>query len=837
MKFDLKILVPHIFAIAIFLGIALIYCKPAIEGKVLNSHDNQGWRGMIQQSFEAKEKYGRLPLWTNSMFSGMPAYQIGIEGTHKISFYYINYLFTFGLPKPVNFFFAACICFYLLCIALGIRPWIAIMGAVAYAYSTYDPVIISAGHDTKMQAIGYAPLAIAGLILLFQKRWWLGAAALTTGFVLEVSVNHLQIVYYTLLVMGVISIGFFVYCIRNKELFSFLKSICIAAVIGLIALGSNAVNTLTTWDYAKESMRGGESELKETQNRNTTKGGLDKDYAFKYSVGIGETFTFIVPGLYGGSNGGREYTTSKFADKLMEVGYPEDQALQYANGISYWGEQQPTSGPIYLGAVICVLLILAMFIEKGWLKWSLFTAGFFGVILAWGKNLEGVNYFLFDYMPFYKKFRAPSMALVMPQLTFVLLACIGLQSLLFKSYTVDILKKVFRNTSITAGVVFIVLVGMYFSFNYVSPGDKGMKEQFTSAMLQQAAKGQQPTAEMQQQAEQFAKGFTQAIREDRKDLFTKDLLRSIVLILLSLGVIWAYTRNKLKPIPVITILLLLSSFDLLLVGRRYLNDEKFVEPAEFDNAFAMTTADQQIKQDKGYFRVLNLTVDPFNESSTAYHHNSIGGYHPAKLQIYQDLIENQISKNNMQVLNMLNTKYFIIQNPQTGSPVAQLNTEVYGPCWFAKTVRFVENGKEEMKALDSTNLKDTAIVQVKYKTIIGSLGTGDTTATITMIENRNDLIRYESNTVVPQFAVFSEIFYPRGWNVYIDGIKTNYVKTNYVLRGMTIPAGKHKIEFKFEPDSYKIGNAITLVSSLLAYFIVLGGLFMTWKKRKNHQTA
>lgn len=832
MNVDFKKLVPHAIAVVVFLVVALIYCKPALEGKILNAHDNIGWKGMAQQSFEQKEKLGHFPKWTNSMFSGMPTYQIALEGTHKVSFYYVSYVLTLGLPKPANFFFLACICFYLLALVLGINPWIGIMGALSYAYSTYDPIIIGAGHDTKMLAMGYAPLVIAGLLLLFKKKWWIGSAALATGLVLQLSTNHLQIVYYTLLILGAITIGFLIDSFKKKELSTAVKSIVIATVIGIIALGTNALGTLTTWEYAKESMRGGVSELKETKDKNTTSGGLDKDYAFKYSVGLGETFTLLVPGIYGGSNGGNEYKTSKFADKLVEVGYPEDQALQYANGISYWGKQQPTSGPVYFGTVIILLFVFAMFLEKGWLKWSLFAAGFFGILLAWGNNVESINYFLFDYLPLYKKFRAPSMGLMMPQLCFVILASVAANRFLSGDIAEDAVKKAFKQTAITAAVLVAILAMMYFSFDFVSPNDKAIKENMGNAMLQQAAKGQQPTNEMMQQAEQFGKSFVTAIQDDRKSLFAGDLLRTVILLALALIVLWLATNKKLKPVPVMAILLVLSTFDLLSVGRRYLNDNNFVDPSEFDNAFAMTDADKMIKQDKGYFRVLNTTVDFTNESVTSYHHNSIGGYHPAKLQIYQDLIENQIAKNNMRVLNMLNTKYFILQNPQTGQPVAQINPEAYGPCWFVKGIKYVANGKEEMKALDSTDLKDTAVVQTKFKSFIPNAPVYDSAASIKLIENKNDIINYESQANSNQFAVLSEVYYPRGWSAYIDGKQTEIIKTNYALRGIAVPAGTHKIELRFEPASYKLGDTINFIAALLTYLIVLGGLFMAWKSTK-----
>ena len=828
MKLDVKKLLPHALALVIFLLVSLIYCKPVLEGKVLNAHDNQGWKGMAQQSIEVKEKTGKIPLWTNSLFSGMPGYHVAMENSHQVSFHYVERILTLGLPKPANFFFLACLGFYLLALVLGAGTWVAVLGALSYAFSTYNPIIIGAGHDTKMIALGYAPLIVAGLLLLFQRRYWLGSAAMATGFSLQLSTSHIQIVYYTLIVLAALTLGFLVESIRKKTMGALLKAVGLAALCGMLGLGSNAVIALTNWDYSKSSMRGGVSELKTTSNENTTAGGLDKDYAFKYSVGLAETFTLFVPGLYGGSNGGHEYKASKFADKLMEVGYPEDQALQYANGISYWGDQQPTSGPIYFGAVVMLLFLLALFLEQGWMKWSLLGAGLFGILLAWGKNAESVNYFLFDYLPLYKKFRAPSMGLVIPQLTFVMLATVGTQRLLSGTMDAAAVKKALKQTAIAAGVLAVLLAALYFSFDFVSPNDKNIRESMSGAMLQQLSQGQQPTAAMQQQADSFGREFTAAIQADRKSLLGSDLLRTLFFLLVTGALVWAASQQKLKATATAIVLVALSFLDLIPVDKRYLNNDSFVDAADFDNAFALSEADQQIKQDKGYYRVLNQTGDPFNESLTSYHHNSIGGYHAAKLQIYQDLIENQIAKNNMQVLNMLNTKYFILPNPQTGKPVAQLNPGAFGPCWLVKGVQFVPDGKAEMRALDSVNLRDTAVVQVKFQKDIG-LPVPDSTATIRLLENKNDIIHYESKASTPQFAVFSEIWYDRGWKAFVDGKEVPIIKTNYALRGLSLPAGSHKVEFRFEPKAYETGNMLVLICSLLTYVVVLGGLFLHFR--------
>ncbi len=823
MNVDFKKLLPHLIAVAVFLIVSLIYCKPALEGMVLNAHDNRGWKGMAQQSFEYKEKYGRFPLWTNSMFSGMPAYQIAIDQDYTITNQWLSWIYTLGLPKPVNFFFLACLSFYLLALVLGINPWIAMMSGLSYGFATYNPIIVSVGHDTKMLAIGYAPLVIAGLLLLFKKRWALGAVLFASGFSLQVSTGHLQIVYYTALIAGFCTIGYLIASIRQKELKPFLAAAGIAIVLALIGVGTNATTMLTTYEYSKESMRGGISELKDSKDKNKTAGGLDKDYAFKYSVGIAETFTIILPGLYGGSNGGNEYKSSKFADKLTELGYPEDQALEYANGMSYWGNQQPTSGPVYFGAIIILLFLYSLFQKQNWLTWSLLASGIFGILLSWGNNFEALNYFLFDYLPFYKKFRAPSMGLFMPQLSFVLLAATGSHNLIFGEHSSDELKKYLKKGAIATGVVIIALAAMYLSFDFVSPNDKGIQENMANAMMQQGANNSNQ-AELKTQANEFGKQFVSALREDRRSIFGSDLFRALVLLSLGIGVLYMATKQKLKAQYAAIILLALSAYDLLSIGKKYLNENSFVDQSTFESDFTMSSADQQIKQDTGYFRVLNQATDPFNESTTSYFHRSIGGYHPAKLQIYQDLVEFQISKFNMQVINMLNTKYVIQQDQQSGQPIARLNPDAYGPCWLVKGIKYVNDGKAEMSALDQTNLRDTAVVQTKYKNIISSQPVFDSTAVITLKENRNDIIKYETKAASNQFAVLSEVWYSAGWHAYLDGKKTEFVKTNYALRGIPVPAGNHQIEFRFEPASYKTGNLVSLITTILLYLVIAGGL-------------
>lgn len=835
-NFNFKKVLPHLIAIAIFLIVAIIYCKPALQGKVVQQSDIQGWRGMAQQSFEFKDKYGHYPLWTNSMFSGMPAYQIALDSRTKISVGYLASVLTLGLPIPISFFFLACICFYFLCLVAGANPWVSILGGLAYAYSTFDPVIISVGHNTQMMSIGYAPAVLAGLLLLFRKKYWIGFTITALFSFFMIAENHVQIVYYTLIIALIMTIAFLIKSYKEKEFVPSIKSSALGLLAGIIGLACCAVTMLPTYQYAKESMRGGKSELTPEIHGNKTKGGLDKDYAFRYSLGFGETFTFIVPGLYGGSNGGSEYnSSSKFAQEFSKLGVAEEQAVQYENSYSYWGGQPLTSGPVYLGAIICLLFIFGIVYLKSWYKWWLIAASIFGLLLAYGANLKGFNYFLFDYLPFYSKFRAPTMALVIPQLCFPLMAVLAVSKLISKEIDVAETWKKLKTTAIVTGIILVLLALFYMTASFTGQNDKGFRESIKQNMLHQVPPGQPVPPQLEQQAEQTSRGIVSALQSDRKSLIGSDLLRSFILIALAILLMGLYLKKKVSATILIAGLILLSGYDLLGVASRYLNSDKFVEPEDFEAAFIPTQADQQILKDPNHanFRVFNETVDSYNDATTSYHHNSIGGYHPAKLDLYNDIITRQLSKGNMEVFDMLNTKYFIVQNPQTGKPETQLNPNAFGNCWLVKGIKFVDNADQEMAALDNTDLKDTAVVENKFKAQITGLPKYDSIGYIQLVENKNDVIDYKFSAPIPQFAVFSEVYYPKGWNVFIDGTKADYVKTDYVLRGMYIPAGNHNIEFRFEPESYTTGRLTSIIANIfVALLIIATIIFYATKKKK-----
>ncbi|MHA4811187.1 YfhO family protein [Flavitalea flava] len=830
----LKKALPHVIAILVFLVVAVVYCKPALEGKVVSQSDMVNWKGMAQKSFEYKEKHGHFPLWTESAFGGMPAYTIAIDPTSNVSIGYVGYLLNPGLPQPINFFFLACICFYILTQVIRINPWIGILGALAYAYSTYDPVIIVTGHVTKMIAIAYAPAVIASLLLIFQRKYIWGMPLLTIFLGLQIGSQHLQIVYYTLITMGLLTVFYLIHSFRQKQIKDAAIGLVISIFAGVIAFATSMTSTLAIKEYTKETMRGGRTELTNTNSKIEGKDGLNKDYAFQWSYGLGETFTLAVPGIYGGSNGGKEIgDNSKFAEKLsQEFSMPQENALQYANGSAYWGAQPFTQGPVYLGGIICLLFLFALVFLKGWQKWWLVSVAVVGIALSWGKNFPALNYFLFDHLPFYNKFRAPSTSLVMPQFAFPLLGALGLNELLYGGESNELIWKKFKTAAFIVGGLLIVLTGFYFMNDYKGVGDAGLKERFLQGKMQMLSQGKQPGQEIQAQANETANALMKDLQSDRQSLYGADLIRTILLMAAAAALLGLYIKGKLKSFVLIAGLTVLSTYDLLAIGTRYLNQESFIEQADFESSFTPTAADLQIKADPDQnFRVFDQSSQsPFEDARTSYHHNSIGGYSPAKLGLYQDIIDGQLSKGNMQVYNMLNTKYFIQSDPATRQPQARINPAAFGPCWLVKGIHFVKDGNEEMKALDSVNVRDTAIIQQKFASLIKFQPEPDSAASIRLTENLNDKLTYKFSARTNQFAVFSEVYYDKGWEAYLDGKKTDYLRVNYILRGVPVPAGEHSIEFRFEPHAYYLGNTLSIWSSLFTYLLLIGAIVIEWRR-------
>ena len=813
----LKKFLPHIIAILLFLIVSVLFCKPVLEGNVLNQHDNVGWKGMVQNSFEYKEKTGHYPLWNPNLFSGMPNYQVAMQGKSVMPDF--TKIFSLGLPKPINFFFLACLCFYILCLTLRIRPVIAMLAGLAFAFSTYNPVIVAAGHDTQMLATAFMPLLIAGLISIFEKQYWLGLALTTYATYQQIAVNHLQVTYYTFLIAIAITLCYLYVWIRNKD----WKHIGIAAGITLISaiigIAGNALTLKTTSEYARYTMRGGKDIHIEGDSVTVAKtSGLDTSYAFEYSLGQAETVTLLMPNAFGGSSSKPAGENSNVVDKLKEKGVDENNATQFAANLpAYWGKLS-TSGPAYLGVIICLLGIIGFVVVKKPIRWGLLGITVFGIFMAWGKYFPGFNVFLFENMPLYNKFRAPSFAQVIPQFAIGVIAALSLQYLLFEEKTKEILKSDIKKVLYAAGGLFAVLGMMYFSLDYASLND--------AAIMSNVAE--------QTKSDEIARAVIAGLKADRSSMFGGQLLRAAGFCLLLLGILYAFLKNWLKPVTAAIILLVVSSLELTITSHEYLNEENYVAADEYSNInFAPTANDQQILQDKDpNFRVFNMAGNPYNESRTSYYHKSIGGYHPAKLRIYQDVLEKYLyGSPNQGVLNMLNTKYIIVADQQTRQPRAIMNPEPNGPCWLVKNVKLVDDRVAAILAIGNTDLKDTAIM-VKSTATNLIQPQWDSTASIKMTKFDNDTIEYETNGSGPQFAVLSEIYYPVGWNAYIDGKKTEYYNTNYILRGIPVPAGKHVVKFVFEPASVKSGITIMFMASIAILIIFIGGLFMAWRQSR-----
>ncbi|HEY6062114.1 MAG TPA: hypothetical protein VIV35_00815, partial [Chitinophagaceae bacterium] len=697
----LKKLLPHIIAIVVFLVVAALFCKPIMEGNVLSQDDITKWKGIAQNSFDYKEKNGHFPLWNPNLFSGMPNYQIAMQGKSVLPD--MMKILSLGLPKPINFFFLACICFYILCLALRARPVIAMLGGLAYAFSTYNAVVISAGHDTQMFATAFMPLLLAGLILTFEKKYWLGLAVSTMAAYLQVGSNHLQITYYFFLIAAAITISYIITWIRKKEWKHMMIAGCITGIAGLIGLAGSAMTLLTTAEYTKYTMRGGKSISIDNQKdtvTSTSTSGLDTAYAFEYSLGKAESFTLLMPNAFGGDSYKHLSENSKVVSKLTNAGVDETAAQQLATEQlpRYWGELPFTAGPAYLGVFICLLGLIGFVIIKTPLRWALLIITLLGIFLSWGKHFAGFNTFLFRHLPLYNKFRAPSMAQVIPQLTLTIVSVLALQYLLFNEKSREYLQADFKKILYITGGLFALLALLYVSINYSAGYDNELLQNFA----QQDKNGT------------IGRAVLQGMKSDRQAMFGGQLLRALLFAVLLIGLLYFYMKNKIKPVVVAICLLVIGTAELYMTSKNYLPDEKYLTPDDLQSEhFNPTQVEQQILQDKDPdFRVFNTTANPVFDARTSSFFKSITGYHPARLRIYQDVLDRYLSGRNIShaVLNMLNTKYFIESNAQSGAELLTPNPDAYGPCWLAKSVKAVDGPVQEFLALRSNNLKDTVVV-------------------------------------------------------------------------------------------------------------------------------
>ncbi|MBG9377471.1 YfhO family protein [Panacibacter sp. DH6] len=811
---------PHIIAIVIFLVVAALYCKPALQGKVMQQHDLAQWVGMSKGMIDYTDSVGHAPLWTNSMFSGMPGYMIAGYSNNIVPGYFIIIL-SAGLPQPLDFFFLACICFYFLALVLGIRPWIGIIGALMYAYATYNPIIITVGHVTKMYSIALMPGFIGSLLLLINRKYLWGTALtalFTSALVVE---NHYQIVYYAIIIAAFMAVAFIIKTIREKD----YKHLAIVTVTVLLAAGigiaTNAVMMLPNYEYSKETIRGG-SQLGvsgDTASKGTS--GLNEDYAFSYSFAISEPFVMMVPRMFGGSSGRPEVEQDKSKAIAALQSMPQELGQQLARNMSYyWGgiESVGTAGPPYVGVIVCFLAIVGFVIVDRKYRWWILACCILTIIMSWGGYFKDVNRLFLEYLPMYNKFRAPSMIIVVPTLLLGMMAVLALEKIMSTS-NLSALVQPYKKALLINGGIFVLLIMLYISFDYLTNNDRDLLKQVSS---------------MDDQIKTPVKEFFTGLQEDRKGLFLGDLLRSLFFIIIAAVTLWLYIKNKLKPAIVLTLIGVFSFIDVIAIDTKYMNADDFEAKEDYDSQFVPTAADNQILQDKSFYRVLDLRrgiSSAFNSGAiTAYFHKTIGGYHPAKLSIYQDLIDSQLYKfpNCLPVINMLNTKYVITQNDQ-----AQQNPGALGNAWFVKSVQFEPDAKAVMKALDTFEPQTVAIAEKSVGNVLKNPGVFDSAATITLLANHNDTVTYKAKTSSEQLAVFSEVYYDKGWNAYIDGKPAPYAKANYVLRAMMIPAGEHTIEYRFEPASHKTGWTITSVTSVIVVVLTLLAVFFEVRRKRN----
>lgn len=805
---------PYLVAIITFVLISFIFMNPVLEGKKLSQHDIQVYKGVSKEIKDHRAHTGEEALWTNSMFGGMPAYQISTKYPNNWV-KKIHQIFQLNLPRPVNFLFLYFIGFFILLLILRVDPWLALIGSFAFAFSTYFIIIIQAGHNTKAFALAYMAPLLGSIILTYRGKYLLGGILTALFAALEISVNHLQITYYLLLFLIIVGIFIMSDHIKRKELPQFLKATAVLMVAALLAIMPNITNLWVTSEYSAQSMRG-KSELVKDGNIQTS--GLDKDYATQWSYGIGESWSLLIPNAKGGGSGA--LAANKKAMDLMD---PQMKQVVSQNRISsYWGDQPIMSGPTYAGAIIIFLFVLGLFYVKGWMKWALLTGTIFSLTLAWGKNFMPLTSFFLDYFPLYNKFRAVSMILILAELTIPILAILTVKEIIAKPRIIqEKQKQFFIAFGATGGLllIFYILPTVFFSF---------------LSQMEINAFGDNPRA-----ADLVAN-----IEMARISIFKADVMRSFVFILLIASALYIYSLEKINKTIFLAIFAVLLLADMFTINRRYINDSHFERSKKIETPYIASTADKAILADKSLdYRVLNLG-NPFNDGATSYFHKSIGGYHSAKLGRYQDLIDLRLQKEvndiistlqnaggfaevnkalqNVQSLNMLNTKY-IIYNPQA-QPIP--NPYANGNVWFVENIDWVDNANEEIDKLALVNTKTTAIVDKRYLNEIGDYKSSSFAGnTIKLLDYQPNHLVYESNSTTKQLAVFSEVYYDKGWNAYIDGELTPHIRANYTLRAMMIPAGKHKVEFKFLPKSYYTGEKIALVGSILlilAFLAIVG---------------
>ena len=794
-------------AIIVFFAISYLYFSPILEGKVIKQSDVENLKGGFTEIRHYKETTGNYALWSNSMFCGMPTYLMWLGYPSNIAGKLMDW-YNLILPNPINTIFLYLVGFFILLRTLKMNVWLSVMGAVAFTFSSYNFAIIAAGHTNKAIVIGLFAPTIAGIIMAYRNELLKGATVTALALALQIKANHYQMSYYLAIAIGIYVIVQFIYAIKDKTIANFFKSSAVLAGAAALAIAVNITPLLLTEEYAKESIRG-KSEL--TLDPKASKDGLSEEYAFEYSYGVGESFTLLIPNFNGGASAGALSKDSETYKFLKDRNVPN--APQIIKQLPlYWGDQAFTAGPIYFGAIVLFLFILGFFIVQRKEKWWILATVVLTLALSWGKNFLFLSDFFFNHFPYYNKFRAVSSILTVTSLLVPLMAAFAVEEIInTKENSKALLKKV-RNA-------FFVVGGLALLFALMP----GLAGSFINETRDKAS---------------FGESYEQlisAISADRESLLRQDALRSFAFILIGAGLLYAFISKKIKSNYLLIGLALTITIDMWAVDKRYLNNDNFGKKVKnLDTEVPPNAVDLEILKDPAmYYRVYNLTVNPFTDGNTSRYHKSIGGYHAAKLKRYQELIENQISKGNMNVLSMLNTKYFITAPQGSNQAIPQTNPMACGNAWFINDIKYVANADSEMLALTNFDPKQTVFIDQRFKERVGTMNLKkDSSANIALTYYSPDTLNYTSYTAAESFAVFSEIYYEKGWNAYLDGQKTDHIRVNYLLRGMKIPAGKHEVSFRFEPANYFLGEKIAGVSSILLLLLVAGNLFMAYKKNK-----
>lgn len=789
----------YLLALVLFIGLALIYCKPVLSGKVLQSGDNTN--AVCNQQ---NGHYGEYSWWNGSLFSGMPSYQIG-GGVYKSNqvlsvVYHVIYR---DMNNPVWVLFYYFLCFFILLRCFGVKPSLSIAGAIAIALSSYFLVIIAAGHYTKTTTLTFIPLVMGGFYLIYRKRYWLGAIFVTLFTCLGLT-DHPQMAYYIFLMMGLCFLAELVIHAREKRWKDFvLATVIFLASLG-IGIGTTSSSIFANAEYTRETMRGGHSDLVRegdaAEDANTN--GLDIAYATQWSYGIDESFSFLIPGFKGGSSVYPLGPSSNTYKTARAMGIPAKAAQDFVRAIPmYWGDQPFTAGNVYMGAIVCFLFLLGCLIVPGPYKWALILSTLFSVMLAWGSNCMWLTEFFFKYFPFYNKFRAVSSILIVAEFAMPLLGFLALKALTDGTVTREKAKKsILTASGITAGLcLFFALFGKSI-YSFIGPGDD-------------AFAGQLPVK------------IYDAIVADRAALLTGDAWRSFLFIVAAAVLIFLYNEKKLKLVPLAAGLGVLILADMWPVDKRYFNDSNFVSPKARQAVFDKQPWEEILLQDPDpHFRIMNLTTNTFNESRSNYWLKSVGGYHAAKLRRYQDLIDEHLSQGNMPVIGMLNAKYLIVPD-ENNQPTPQLNPYALGNAWFVGDILVVDNANQESDALNTIDLENTAVVDRQFAGFVKDPHPGIAPdASVELTYFRPKKVEYDSHSSADGTIVFSEIYYPYGWKASIDGQPVDHFRANYTLRALNVPAGDHHITFIFDPDSVRKGDTIALTCIIAMYLLILAAI-------------